>query len=90
MGESLAREGVNVIAMYGGTEFGPVTSLLPGRQERSPEDWSYMRFSSALNVRMVAGPNGTLESQYLVSGFYIFTHTCYNLVPFAGHGSLQS
>ncbi|KAF7968546.1 hypothetical protein HWV62_30169 [Athelia sp. TMB] len=49
VGESLARQGVNIIAMYGGTEFGPVTALLPGRQERSPEDWSYMRFSSALN-----------------------------------------
>lgn len=66
VGDSLVRDGVNLCALYGATEFGLPTALYAGAEERAPEDWCYMRFSEKASVRWVPQADGTFESQFLV------------------------
>ncbi|KZP33662.1 acetyl-CoA synthetase-like protein [Athelia psychrophila] len=65
IGDALVHEGVMLISVYGGTEIGTTTTIFDGLEDRSPEDWIYMRFSHKLNIRWVPQDDGTFESQFL-------------------------
>ena len=75
VGDSLARAGVNIASLYGGTEFGcpTVLGLSPLRESGTsklsaagPSEWAYMRFSKGVNTRWVPQGNDTFELQFLV------------------------
>ncbi|KZP33250.1 putative nonribosomal peptide synthetase [Athelia psychrophila] len=65
IGDALAHEGVILISVYGGTEFGTTTTIFDALEDRSPEDWIYMRFSDKINIRWVPQEDGTFENQFL-------------------------
>ncbi|KAF7973245.1 hypothetical protein HWV62_15753 [Athelia sp. TMB] len=93
VGDTLARAGINIISMYGATEFGCTTTLeLPSPQssagDRSasePSEWAYMRFSKGVNVRWVPQGDGTFESQFLTTEFHKMCVT--NLPDVSGYAS---
>ncbi|RDB20740.1 Non-canonical non-ribosomal peptide synthetase FUB8 [Hypsizygus marmoreus] len=62
LGNSLAASGVNLRAVYGGTEFGAPT--LP-RFSRDDQDWEWMEFSPKVNIRWVDEGDGRYECQFL-------------------------
>ncbi|KZP28667.1 putative aminoadipate reductase [Athelia psychrophila] len=65
VGDALSADGVTIWCLYGATEFGCLTTLYGGAEERGPEDWSYMRFDENVHVRWVRQADGTFESQFL-------------------------
>ena len=77
VGDALARSGINIISLYGATEFGCPTTLELTSPQNSADDrsasesleWAYMRFSKGVNVRWVPQGDGTFESQFLVRSF---------------------
>ena len=66
IGDALVKQGVKMVSVYGGTEFGITSTISDGADERSPEDWNYMRFSKLTNIRWVPQGDGTFENQFLV------------------------
>lgn len=60
---------MTISSLYGATEFGCITTLFGGAEERGPEDWNYMRFDEKVQVRWVRQADGTFESQFLVRRF---------------------
>ncbi|KAF7968306.1 hypothetical protein HWV62_2396 [Athelia sp. TMB] len=67
IGDALVKQGVKMVSVYGGTEFGITSTISDGADERSPEDWNYMRFSELTNIRWVPQGDGTYENQFLDS-----------------------
>lgn len=64
LGDKLAAAGVNVQAVYGGTEFGPLT--MPRLHRGQEADWEWLEFSDRPKLRWVAQGDGTYECQALV------------------------
>lgn len=98
VGDALARSGVNIVSLYGTTEFGCPTTLevLPsqgngvdGRSAPDSCDWAYMRFSKGVNVRWVPQGDGTFESQFLVRSFMsLYVVVLIQSIP--GHGDAHN
>ncbi|KAJ7075175.1 putative aminoadipate reductase [Mycena belliarum] len=65
MGDALVDAGVNLLGVYGATEIGPLTSLVP--REEDAKEWSWLRFTDAVDVRWVPQGDGTSECQVLTS-----------------------
>ncbi|KAJ6601010.1 putative aminoadipate reductase [Mycena vulgaris] len=65
VGDSLFSQGVNVIPLYGATEFGVPTTLKRHQEEIDAGEWSWMRFSSRVSVRWMPQGDGTFECQFL-------------------------
>ncbi|KZP19768.1 NAD(P)-binding protein [Athelia psychrophila] len=71
IGDQLVKAGVKLYNAYGSTEVGSPTASFYENRDRSPEDWSYIRFSELVNVRFVPQPDGiTYESEFLDSDTY--------------------
>ncbi|KAJ7636836.1 putative aminoadipate reductase [Roridomyces roridus] len=64
IGDALVQLGVNLVVLYGGTEFGPV-STLPPRGGGDPSEWAWFGFSDQVRVRWVPQGDGTFELQLL-------------------------
>ncbi|KAJ7718234.1 putative aminoadipate reductase [Mycena metata] len=65
VGDFLFAQGVNVVPVYGGTEFGAVSVVRRRQAEVDAGEWVWFRFSSRVNVRWVPQGDGTFECQFL-------------------------
>ncbi|KAJ7671148.1 acetyl-CoA synthetase-like protein [Mycena rosella] len=65
VGDSLFSQGVNIIPMYGATEFGAPGLLKMRQAEIDAGEWAWMRFSSRVNIRWIPQGDGTFECQFL-------------------------
>ncbi|KAJ7045274.1 putative aminoadipate reductase [Mycena alexandri] len=61
----LFAQGVNVVPVYGATEFGAVSIVHRRQAEVDAGEWAWFRFSSRVNVRWVPQGDGTFECQFL-------------------------
>ncbi|KAH0581547.1 hypothetical protein H2248_011256 [Termitomyces sp. 'cryptogamus'] len=64
VGNHLGAAGVRLNPIYGGTEFGVVSHLLPLKD--CPMDWEYLRFYNHTKPRWIPQGDGTFELQLLV------------------------
>ncbi|KAJ6457255.1 putative aminoadipate reductase [Mycena sanguinolenta] len=65
VGDFLFNQGVNIVTVYGGTEFGAVTDIRVRPAERDAGEWNWMRFSGHVNIRWVPQGEGVFECQFL-------------------------
>ncbi|KAJ7054635.1 putative aminoadipate reductase [Mycena amicta] len=65
LGKKLVDAGVKLVNLYGGTEFGAVSYVLP--LEGDERDWEYCRFVDGVSVRWEPQGDGTFECQFLHS-----------------------
>ncbi|KNZ78390.1 L-aminoadipate-semialdehyde dehydrogenase [Termitomyces sp. J132] len=63
VGRHLTAAGVRLNPVYGGTEFGVVSHILPLKD--SPMDWEYLRFYNHTKCRWIPQGDGTFELQFL-------------------------
>jgi hypothetical protein len=63
----LVKAGVNLVSLYGGTEFGLAVRALTTKAGRTPEDWAYLELTDFASPRWVDQGNNTFELQFLVS-----------------------
>ncbi|KAJ6491913.1 acetyl-CoA synthetase-like protein [Mycena sanguinolenta] len=65
VGDSLFSQGVNILPIYGATEFGAPT-IVKGRQaEMDAGEWAWFRFNNHVNIRWEPQGDGTFECQFL-------------------------
>ncbi|KAJ7466248.1 putative aminoadipate reductase [Mycena galericulata] len=69
MGEALIDAGINLLGVYGATEIGPITALIP--REGDEKEWSWLRISDVVDVRWTPQGEGTFECQILTSKNFI-------------------
>ncbi|KAF7291295.1 Acetyl-CoA synthetase-like protein [Mycena indigotica] len=67
VGDFLYKQGVKLVSIYGGTEFGGGNTY--HKPLYSP-DWSWVEFSPKVNVRWVPAGEDTFECQFLTGGSY--------------------
>ncbi|KAJ6457360.1 putative aminoadipate reductase [Mycena sanguinolenta] len=65
VGDFLFNQGINIVTLYGGTEFGAVTDLRVRQTERDAGEWNWMRFSDHVNIRWVPQGERVFECQFL-------------------------
>ncbi|KAJ6594686.1 acetyl-CoA synthetase-like protein [Mycena capillaripes] len=65
VGDFLFSQGVNIVPVYAGTEFGMSSLLTRRKAEADAGEWAWLRFSSHVNVRWVSQGDGTFECQFL-------------------------
>ncbi|KAJ7489282.1 putative aminoadipate reductase [Mycena latifolia] len=65
MGDALVDAGINLLGVYGATEIGPITAVIP--RERDAKEWSWLRISDVVDVRWAPQGDGTFECQILTS-----------------------
>ncbi|KAF7340998.1 Acetyl-CoA synthetase-like protein [Mycena sanguinolenta] len=65
VGDFLINQGINMVTVYGGTEFGAVTDIKVRQAERDAEEWNWIRFSDHVNIRWVPQGEGVFECQFL-------------------------
>ncbi|KAJ7625856.1 putative aminoadipate reductase [Roridomyces roridus] len=65
VGDKLVKEGVNLVSMYGATEFGFPGIVKRHQEEMDAREWSWLRFSDRVHVRWVSQGDGTFECQFL-------------------------
>ncbi|KAF7343921.1 General substrate transporter [Mycena venus] len=65
LGNSLVEAGVNLRDLYGATEFGAVTSVVP--LEGDERDWDWVRFADEVTLQWDPQGDGTFECQLLTS-----------------------
>ncbi|KZP33066.1 putative nonribosomal peptide synthetase [Athelia psychrophila] len=73
VGDALAKAGVQIRSMYGGTEIGVPVCLFGDAEERkirALEDWNYTCFSKLVNVRWAPQTDNTFECQILDTDFF--------------------
>ncbi|KAJ7077669.1 putative aminoadipate reductase, partial [Mycena belliarum] len=63
LGNALAAAGLKIQAVYGATEFGSITSMLPYKEDVN--EWEWFRFSSKVKLRWMPQGDGTYECQVL-------------------------
>ncbi|KAJ7612097.1 putative aminoadipate reductase [Roridomyces roridus] len=63
IGDALVEAGVKLVPVYGGTEFGPISSIV--RRQEDAKDWSWHQFSDVPKLRWAAQGDGTFECQFL-------------------------
>ncbi|KAF7340997.1 Acetyl-CoA synthetase-like protein [Mycena sanguinolenta] len=62
VGDFLFDQGINMVTVYGGTEFGAVADI---KVERDAGEWNWIRFSDHVNIRWVSQGEGVFECQFL-------------------------
>ncbi|KAJ7045929.1 putative aminoadipate reductase [Mycena alexandri] len=67
VGNELARSGVALTSVYGGTEFGAPSHTVPLAKDVADGDWMYIRFDSRANIRWVAHGDGLHEAVFLAT-----------------------
>jgi hypothetical protein len=70
LGDMLIKRGVNLVSLYGGTEFGLPVRMFSSSAGRTPEDWQYLELSESASPRWVDQGDGSFELQLLVSCFH--------------------
>ncbi|KAJ6545507.1 hypothetical protein B0H19DRAFT_1266933 [Mycena capillaripes] len=65
VGDFLFSQGVNLVSMYGATEFGIPTIVTRRQAEVYAGKWAWFRFSSRVNIRWILQGDGALEGQFL-------------------------
>ncbi|KAF7370103.1 Acetyl-CoA synthetase-like protein [Mycena sanguinolenta] len=65
VGDFLFNQGINMVTVYGGTEFGAVTDIKVRQPERDAGEWNWIRFSDHVNIRWVPQGEGVFECQIL-------------------------
>ncbi|KAJ7487932.1 hypothetical protein FB451DRAFT_1225962 [Mycena latifolia] len=65
LGDALVRAGLNIQPVYGATEFGAISSMLPYKEDVG--EWEWFRFSDKVKLRWVPQGDGTFECQVLHS-----------------------
>ncbi|KAJ7656957.1 putative aminoadipate reductase [Mycena polygramma] len=65
VGDFLVSQGVNVVPIYGATEFGAPTLIKRRKAEEDAGEWAWLRFSDRSNLRWVPQGDGTFECQLL-------------------------
>ncbi|KAJ7446336.1 putative aminoadipate reductase, partial [Mycena latifolia] len=68
LGDALVRAGLKIQTVYGATEFGTISSMLPYPEDK--HEWEWFRFSDKVNVRWMPQGDGTFECQVLHSENY--------------------
>ncbi|KAJ7077650.1 hypothetical protein B0H15DRAFT_789481 [Mycena belliarum] len=63
LGSALVASGLKIRAVYGATEFGSITSMLPYSDD--VQEWEWFRFSSKVKLRWMPQGDGTYECQVL-------------------------
>ncbi|KAH7913622.1 putative aminoadipate reductase [Hygrophoropsis aurantiaca] len=63
IGDALVAAGIRISSVYGGTEFGAITTVI--RRPGEWNDWQWTRFSDKSNLRWVPQGDGTYELQVL-------------------------
>jgi hypothetical protein len=66
IGDNLVKAGVRLRSLYGTTEIGTPTLLLPN--EATTEEWEWMKFWDATDVRWEAQGDSTFEAIFMVGG----------------------
>ncbi|EIW76878.1 acetyl-CoA synthetase-like protein [Coniophora puteana RWD-64-598 SS2] len=69
-GDYLTGQGVRIMPLYGGTEFGGASYAVPDPRTYSREDWMYIRIPDMIKVRWVPQSDDTYELQFLTSDTY--------------------
>ncbi|KAJ7509627.1 putative aminoadipate reductase [Mycena galericulata] len=67
VGDSLVSQGVNIVSMYGATEFGAPLLIQRSQKEIDAGEWIWLRFSPRVNVRWMPQGDGTFECQFLTN-----------------------
>ncbi|KAF7340995.1 Acetyl-CoA synthetase-like protein [Mycena sanguinolenta] len=65
VGNFLFNQGINMVTVYGGTEFGAVTDIKVRQAERDAGEWNWMRFSDHVNIRWLPQGEEVFECQFL-------------------------
>ncbi|KAJ6617595.1 hypothetical protein B0H10DRAFT_2033150 [Mycena sp. CBHHK59/15] len=65
LGDALVDAGVNLRTLYGTTEFGAISAIIPGAGDE--QDWAWMHFPDEVKLRWVSQGDGTFECQVLTS-----------------------
>ncbi|KAJ7785171.1 putative aminoadipate reductase [Mycena maculata] len=65
VGDALFAEGVNLVPLYGATEFGGASIMKRRQEETKAGEWAWIRFSARVNVRWIPQDDGTFECQFL-------------------------
>ncbi|KAF8215633.1 hypothetical protein K438DRAFT_1799007 [Mycena galopus ATCC 62051] len=65
VGDFLFQQGIRIIPVYGGSEFGSMTILERRQVDLDDGDWNWLRFDRRLKVRWVSQGDGTFECQVL-------------------------
>ncbi|KAF7360648.1 General substrate transporter [Mycena venus] len=65
LGKSLVEAGVNLRDVYGATEFGAVSCIVP--LEGDERDWDWVRFADEVTVQWDPQGDGSFECQFLTS-----------------------
>ncbi|KAJ6575613.1 putative aminoadipate reductase [Mycena vulgaris] len=63
IGDALVDAGLNLVGVYGGTEFGPITALVPRAGDE--REWAWFRVADVVKVRWAPQGDGTFECQVL-------------------------
>ncbi|KAJ7892397.1 putative aminoadipate reductase [Mycena leptocephala] len=62
-GDALVEAGIHLMAVYGATEFGPISTVIPWKGDA--KEWAWFRVSDLVKVRWVPQGDGTFEGQIL-------------------------
>ncbi|KAJ7731262.1 acetyl-CoA synthetase-like protein [Mycena metata] len=65
VGDHLFSQGVNVVPVYAGSEFGGPTIIKRGEAEVAAGEWAWLRFSNRSKIRWMPQADGTFECQVL-------------------------
>ncbi|KAJ6561610.1 hypothetical protein B0H19DRAFT_1233577 [Mycena capillaripes] len=65
LGDNLVKSGVNLRALYAGTEFGAISALIPLPGDE--QEWEWMRFTDQVRLRWVPKGSEMFECQILTS-----------------------
>ncbi|KAJ7455824.1 hypothetical protein FB451DRAFT_1354034 [Mycena latifolia] len=68
LGDALLKAGLNIRALYGASEIGCISSILPSKGDE--EEWEWLHFSEKIPLRWVPQGDGTFECQVLHSDTY--------------------
>jgi hypothetical protein len=67
VGDVLVAEGVPLISMYGGTEFGLPTKVFTTAAGRGTQDWAYLETTNKITSRWIEQGDGSFELQLLAT-----------------------
>ncbi|KAF7303443.1 Acetyl-CoA synthetase-like protein [Mycena indigotica] len=65
VGDYLVSQGVNLVQVYGGTEFAAGNTLK--RTNVLPSEWNWLQISESVNIRWMAVGDGSFECQFLTT-----------------------
>ncbi|KAJ7625734.1 putative aminoadipate reductase [Roridomyces roridus] len=67
VGDKLVEQGVNLVPIYGATEFGAPSIVKRHQEEKDAGEWAWLRFSDRVHVRWMPQGDGTFECQFLTT-----------------------